>query len=79
MQKKKPSISFFFSSIKYFEDLIFRSIKHFEPHIRICYLFSLKDRCQKEIDKLMMVGNRRKIFKYLDNIENRNVYKEDSI
>lgn len=71
MTKKQPSISFFFSTIKYFENLIFRSLENVEPHVRICYLLKLKDRCQEEMDKIMLMGKEKEIFEYLDNIDNR--------
>lgn len=73
MKKKHPSISFFFSSIKYFETLIFRSVLLFEekePLIPVLYFLVLKDKCQKEINRLTMKNDEKKIFKYLDDIEN---------
>ena len=69
-KKQKPlSPSFVYNSIKCFEDLIFDATKLFEPHIRICYLIKLKDKCQKEIDTVFMKNNKKEIFKYLDSIE----------
>lgn len=73
MTKKLPSPFFVFSSIKYFEKLIFDSALIFEeqePLISILYFQRLQEKCKKEINRLTMKNNKKGIFKYLDNIDN---------
>ena len=69
MKGKKPLPFFFFSTIKYFEKLIFKTIKTQEPALQIMYYIRLKDICQKELDLLTMVNNEKKIFNTLNNIQ----------
>jgi len=77
MEDKKTLPFFFFSTIKYFEKLIFKTIKTQEPMLQIAYYIRLKDICQKELDLLVMTNNKKKIFGILDNIDkNRKINDE---
>lgn len=70
MKGKKALPFFFFSTIKYFEKLIFETIKTQETALQIMYYVRLKDMCQKKLDLLLMTNNKKRIFKALNNIEN---------
>lgn len=70
MKGKKPLPFFFFSTITYFEKLIFKAVKTQETMLQILYYIRLKDICQKELNLLTMVNDKKKIFNFLDNIEN---------
>ena len=69
MEGKKTLPFFFFSTIKYFEKLIFKTVKTQEKMLQILYYIRLKDICQKEIDLLTMLNDEKKIFNTLDNIQ----------
>ena len=70
LEGKKTLPFFFFSTIKYFEKLIFKTIKTQETALQIMYYIRLKGICQKKLDLLLMTNNKKKIFNALDNIEN---------
>jgi len=76
MKGKKTLPFFFFSTIRYFEKLIFETIKTQEKMLQLLYYIRLKDICQKEIDILMIKNNPKKIFKILDNIEKNRKNKQ---
>lgn len=69
LEGKKTLPFFFFSTIKYFEKLIFKTIKTQEPALQIMYYIRLKDICQKKLDLLLITNNKKKIFNALDNFE----------
>ena len=69
LEGKKTLPFFFFSTIKYFEKLIFKTIKTQEPALQILYYIRLKDICQKKLDLLLMTNNKKKIFSTLDIIK----------
>ena len=70
MKGKKTLPFFFFSTIKYFEKLIFKTIKTQETALQIMYYIRLKDICQKKLNLLLMTNNKKRIFKALNTIEN---------
>jgi len=69
LEGKKTLPFFFFSTIKYFEKLIFETIETREKMLQVLYYIRLKDICQKKIDLLLMTNNKKKIFNALDNVE----------
>lgn len=69
-QKQLYKPNFFFSTLRFFEDLIFDSVNQRIKAERLAYFLYLKDRCKKEIDIVLMKNNKAEIFKLLDAIDN---------
>jgi len=70
LKKQFYKPNFFFSTIKYFEELIFNAVNDRTKAERLAYFMYLKDRCEKQIDVVLMKNNKKEIFKLLDNIDN---------
>lgn len=64
----KPN--FFFNTLKYFEDLIFNAVMNKHPSQQLAYFIYLRDKCNKQIDIVLMKNNKKEIFKLLDAIDN---------
>lgn len=69
MTPKTKTTSFIFSTIKYYENLIFNTVHTQEKAIRLGYYLLLLEKTQHEIDKILMTNKDKEIYKLLNKID----------